>query len=68
VQLVALVEQQPLFFLVLERVETEVIQHPTRAPLAPLAESSLTGNELQIQILTANRASQWRTGHAFAAR
>lgn len=67
-QLVALVEQQPPSCLALERVETEVIRHPTRALLAPLAESSSTGNELQIQILTANRASQWRTGHAFAPR
>ena len=68
VQLVALVEQQPPSCLALERVETEAIRHLTRAPLAPLAESSLTGNELQIQILPSGRALEWRTGHAFAAR
>lgn len=67
-QLAALVERQPLSCLALERVETEVIRHLTRAPLAPLAESSLTGNELQFKILPSGRASQWRIGHAFAPR
>ena len=36
------------------------------APPDCRARSSSTGNELQIQILPSSRASQWRTGHAFA--
>ena len=63
----SLVALQPLSLLDTELVETDLEPLPLTLQLDLVAVLSSTGNELQIQNLTRNRALNLSIGHTFAS-